>query len=161
MFYLLLLLGFIAMAAGVFVGGFGIAIRETSFGAALLVVAASPSRVVSFWGLAATVRNCGRSCVQGAVAERLRPARMGGRDTDRRMGERRDVSALTVSIGDQNRGCQCRRVYAEVPVTPAKLDAPDSQERRRKSDQNGCSAPWRRSKFPRLAERRWGGQSPH
>ena len=37
MFYLLASFGFAAMAVGVFVVGFGVPIRETSFGAALLI----------------------------------------------------------------------------------------------------------------------------
>src|ERR1700678_1370320 len=37
MFYLLVILGLVAMAAGVFVVGFGVPIRETVFGSGLLV----------------------------------------------------------------------------------------------------------------------------
>ena len=38
MFYLLLVLGLMSMAAGLFIVGFAVPIRETSFGSALLVV---------------------------------------------------------------------------------------------------------------------------
>ena len=77
MFYLLLLFGLVAMAAGVFVVGFGVPIRESPFGAALLMagsVAITGGFVLV--GLAAAVRELQR-VVQGLkarpVARPLRP----------------------------------------------------------------------------------------
>jgi hypothetical protein len=135
MFYLLLLLGFIAMAAGVFIGGFGIPIRETSFGAALLVVA---SVVVTggfiLVGLAAAVRELQR-VVQGLKA-RLpgapRPVRpMERRDGERRNGERWESERLDGA----DRRPEPRLPIPGAPGTEApnvKLDELDTQERWRK-----------------------------
>src|ERR1700730_12820924 len=93
MFFLLLLLGFIAMAAGVFVAGFGIPIRETSFGAALRVIASFAfTGGFILVGLAAAVRELQR-VVQGLKA-RLPGAPRPVRPIERRDGERRNGERL-------------------------------------------------------------------
>jgi len=128
MFYLLLLLGFITIAAGVFVVGFGIPIRETSFGAALLVagsVAVTGGLILV--GLAAAVRELQR-VVQGLKARPgvPRPLRAADRsDAERRDGERTDGRPgprlpMTGAPG------------TEAPnVIPTKFDAPDTQQSRK------------------------------
>ena len=138
MFYLLLLLGFIAMAAGVFVVGFGIPIRETSFGAALLVIASvAVTGGFILVGLAAAVRELQR-VVQGLKA-RLpgapRPVRpMERRDGERRNGERREGERLDGA----DRRPEPRLPIPGAPdteapnVIPTKIDEPDTQERWRK-----------------------------
>jgi hypothetical protein len=138
MFYLLLLLGFIAMAAGVFVVGFGIPIRETSFGAALLVVASvAVTGGFILVGLAAAVRELQR-VVQGLKA-RLpgapRPVRpMERRDGERRNGERREGERLDGA----DRRPEPRLPIPGAPdtetpnVIPTNIDEPDTQERWRK-----------------------------
>ena len=81
MFLLLLMFGLIAMAAGVFVVGFGVPIRETSFGAALLIagsVAITGGFIVV--GLAAAVRELQR-VVQGL---KMRPMPRPLRQTERK-----------------------------------------------------------------------------
>ena len=133
MFYLLLLFGFIAMAAGVFVVGFGIPIRETSFGAALLVVA-SVAVMGGFIlvGLAAAVRELQR-VVQGLKA-RLPGAPRPVRPIERRDGERRNGERLDGA----DRRPEPRLPIPGAPgteapnVIPTKLDEPDTQERWRK-----------------------------
>jgi hypothetical protein len=87
MFYLLLFFGLIAMAAGVFVIGFGVPIRETPFGASLLTsgsVAITGGFVVV--GLAAVVRELQR------VAQGLkgRPMPRPLRPLERKEGERKE-----------------------------------------------------------------------
>jgi hypothetical protein len=134
MFYLLLLLGFIAMAAGVFVGGFGFPIRETSFGAALLVVGSvAVTGGLILVGLAAAVRELQR-VVQGLkarVPSGPRPARpVERREGERRNGERREADRL-----DSDRRPEARMPMPAAPgaealnVIPTKLDASDTQER--------------------------------
>jgi hypothetical protein len=120
MFYLLLLLGFIAMAAGVFVIGFGIPIRETSFGAALLTsgsIAITGGFVLV--GLAAAVRELKR-VAQALKARSPRPVRPAERrDGERAGSDRRSEPRLPMpgALG------------AEVPnAVSTKLDASDTQE---------------------------------
>lgn len=138
MFYLLLLLGFTAMAAGVFIVGFGIPIRETSFGAALLVVASvAVTGGFILVGLAAAVRELHR-VVQGVKARlpgAQRPVRpMERRDGERRNGERREGERLDGA----DRRPEPRLPIPGAPgteapnVIPTKLDEPDTQERWRK-----------------------------
>ena len=89
MFYLLLFFSFIAMAGGVFVLGFGIPIRETQFGAALLMaggVAITGGFILV--GLAAAVRELQR-VVQGLKA-RLPGGPRPIRPMERKDGERSD-----------------------------------------------------------------------
>jgi hypothetical protein len=138
MFYLLLLLGFIAMAAGVFIVGFGIPIRETSFGAALLVVASvAVTGGFILVGLAAAVRELQR-VVQGLKA-RLPGAPRPVRPMERRDGERRNEERRE---GERLDGAD-RRPEPRLPipgapdteapsVIPTKLDEPETQERWRK-----------------------------
>ena len=123
MFYLLLLLGFIAMATGVFIVGFGIPIRETPFGAALLIagcVAMTGGLVLV--GLAAAVRELQR-VVQGLKARfpgMPRPLR----PMERKDGERNDSA-------DKGPG-PLRVPMPAAPGTeaanamPTKFDAPDT-----------------------------------
>ena len=133
MFYLLLLLGFIAMAAGVFVVGFGIPIRETSFGAALLVIASvAVTGGFILVGLAAAVRELQR-VVQGLKA-RLPGAPRPVRPMERRDGERREGERLDGA----DRRPEPRLPIPGAPdteapnVIPTKLDEPDTRELWRK-----------------------------
>ncbi len=83
MFYLLVILGVLSMAIGVFVVGFGVPVRETSFGAGLLVagtVAITAGFILV--GLAATVaelRRVAQALKQRApnVPRQLRPVERG------------------------------------------------------------------------------------
>jgi len=122
MFYLLLLLSFIAMATGVFVVGLGIPIRETFFGAALLIagsVALTGGLILV--GLAAAVREL-RRMVHGLKARSPGPRPV--RHAERRDGER---------IADSDRRPEPRlpmpgALGAEaLNVIPTKLDAPDTR----------------------------------
>ena len=124
MFYLLLLLGFIAMAAGVFVVGFGVPIRETPFGASLLVVGSvAVTGAFILVGLAAAVRELHR------VAQALR-ARMPGGPRPMRPLERKDAER---SDGADKRPGPPRLPMPAAPgaesanAMPTKFDAPDTQ----------------------------------
>src|SRR6516165_9164812 len=87
--YLLLFFGIIAMAAGVFVIGFGIPIRETPFGAALLTVGSiAITGSLILVGLAAAVRELQR-VVQGLKA-RLPGVSRPLRPMERNDGEHKD-----------------------------------------------------------------------
>src|SRR5215467_13568921 len=128
MFYLLLSLGFIAMAAGVFVVGFGVPIRETSFGAALLIAGSGAiTSGLILVGLAAAVRELQR-VVQG-LKVRMPVGPRPVRPMERRDGERRD--------GERSAGSD-RRLEPRLPtpgtpgaeladVIPTKLDASNPQ----------------------------------
>jgi hypothetical protein len=137
MVFLLSLLGFVAVAAGVFGVGLGIPLRDTSFGAALLMagsVAVTGGFILV--GLAATVREL-RRVVQGFKAplsgmprpvrplERRDEERIERRDeeqrfetADRRMAPR---TRMPAALGTDGRD-----------MVPAKFDAPDPRERWRK-----------------------------
>jgi hypothetical protein len=128
MVFLLLLLGFIAVAAGVFGVGLGVPIRETSFGAALLV-AGSVGITGGFIlvGLAAVVREL-RQVVHGfkappsAMPRPVRPLER--RDEERIEGaDRRTEPRLYMPVA-------LRADAADV--IPAKFDSPDIPERWRK-----------------------------
>lgn len=126
MFYFLLLLGFVAMAAGVFVIGFGIPIRETSFGAALLMsgsIAITGGFILV--GLAAAVRELKR------VAQGLK-MRFPGGPRPVRPAERRDTERAGSDRRPEPRLPMPGALGPEVPnVVPTKLDAsdtPDTQE---------------------------------
>jgi hypothetical protein len=89
MFYLLLLFSFIAVAAGVFVVGFGVPIRETPFGAGLLTVGSvAITGGFILVGLAAAVRELER-VVQGLKA-RVPGVPRPLRPMERKDGERKD-----------------------------------------------------------------------
>lgn len=132
MFYFLLLLGFIASAAGVFMGGFGVPIRETAFGAALLM-AGSVAITGGFIlvGLAAAVRELQR-VVQGLKARAPGPPRPG----ERRNGERRERE----HIEGADRGPEPRLPVPDVVdadalnVIPTKFNAPDTPEQPREPE---------------------------
>src|SRR5215472_2736272 len=135
MFFLLLLLGFIAMAGGVFLAGFGLPIRETSFGAALLVVGSiAVMGGLILAGLAAAVREL-QLIVQGLKA-RLPGVPKPARPMERRNGERQE--------GERLNGAD-RRPEPRLPLSgppgietlnaiPTRLDGPDTQERWRKPE---------------------------
>src|SRR5215467_15597063 len=128
MFYILLLLSFFAIAAGVVVAGFGIPIRETSLGASLLIVG---SIVIMggfiLVGLAAAVRELQR--VVHGLKVRLPVGPRPVRPADRRDAQRRDGER----IAGADRRMEPRlptpgTVGTEAPdVIPTKLDAPDPQ----------------------------------
>jgi hypothetical protein len=118
MYYILLSFSFVALAAGVFVVGFGVPIRETPFGAALLIVGSvAVTGGFILVGLAAGVRELER-VVQGlkarvpGVPRPLRP--MERKDgADKRPGPPR-VPLPT-------------RPGPDVPnLMPTNLDAPDA-----------------------------------
>jgi hypothetical protein len=132
MYYLLLIFGLIAMAVGVFVVGFGVPIRETPFGAALLIVgsvAITGGFIVI--GLAAAVAELQR-VAQGlkarpGVPRPLRPVER--KDGDRKAGERKDGDAdklpgppripMPARLGPPT------RLAPEAPsMMPTNLDAP-------------------------------------
>src|SRR5215471_11743204 len=136
MFYLLLLLGFIAIATGVFVGGFGFPIRETSFGAALLVVGSTAVMGgLILVGLAAAVREL-QQVVQGLKARvpvGPRPIRRAERrDGERRNGERSEGDRLDGDRRPEPRLPMPGAYGAEaLNVIPTKHEALDAQERLR------------------------------
>jgi hypothetical protein len=124
MFYLLLFFGFIAVAAGVFVVGFGVPIRETPFGAALLM-AGSVAITGGFIlvGLAAAVRELQR--VAQGLKVRLPGMPRPVRPIERKDGERND--------GAERRPGPPRMSMPAAPgaepanAMPTKIDAPDTQ----------------------------------
>ena len=89
MFYLLLMLGLVSTATGVFVVGFGIPIRETMFGSSLLV-AGSVAITGGFitLGLAAAVAEL-RSVIQALKARIPAVSRPTTRTTERKEADRR------------------------------------------------------------------------
>jgi len=129
MFYLLILFGFIAMAAGLFVLGFGFPIRETPFGAALLI-AGSVAMTGGFvlLGLAAAVREL-RQVAQGLKARPMgapRPVR----PPEHKEGERHDGAGrrpgpprLPVPAAQ---GAEIANAIAPH-LMPAKFDVPGMQ----------------------------------
>jgi hypothetical protein len=143
MVFLLSLLGFIAVAAGVFGVGLGIPLRDTSFGAALLMagsVAVTGGFILV--GLAAAVREL-RRVVQGFKAPPSgmpRPVRpLERRDLERRDEERRDEERRDEQrIEGAERRMESRQRMpvalraASSDMIPAKFDAPEPRERWRK-----------------------------
>lgn len=129
MVFLLSLLGFVAVAAGVFGVGLGVPLRDTSFGAALLV-AGSVAVTGGFilMGLAAAVREL-RRVVQGFKAPLSgmpRPVRpLERRDEDRLEGADRRVEPPPQRMPVPVRA-------APADMIPGKFDAPDTRERWRK-----------------------------
>jgi len=127
MVFLLSLLSFIAVAAGLFGIGLGVPVRETWFGAALLMagsVAVTGGFVLV--GLAAAVREL-RQIGQGFKAplpEMPRPVRpLERRDVERIDGaDRRTAPRMPVPLSADARD-----------MVPTKLDAPDPRGRWRKS----------------------------
>ncbi|SRR5579871_1564323 len=136
MFFLLLLLGFIATAIGVFVAGFGVPIRETSFGAALLVagsVAITGGFVLV--GLAAAVRELQR------VVQGLKARASGGprpvRPMERRSGERREGERIEGAVDKRHepRLPMPGALGADVAnVIPAKFEGPAAEEQWRRPE---------------------------
>jgi hypothetical protein len=129
MVFLLSLLGFIAVAAGVFGVGLGVPLRDTSFGAALLM-AGSVAVTGGFilMGLAAAVREL-RRVVQGFRAP---PS---GMPRPVRPLERRDEEHLEDADRRMEPRPQRLPVALRAPapdVIPAKFDASDTRERWRK-----------------------------
>jgi hypothetical protein len=129
MFHLLLLLGFVAMAAGVFVAGFGIPIRETPFGAAMLMIASvAITGGLVLVGLAAAVRELQR-VVQG-LKSRVPAGSRPVRPVERKDGERRDGEPR--GDGADRRSGPPRlpvpeSFESEVPHSvPPRFDAPDA-----------------------------------
>jgi len=136
MFYLLLLLGFVAMAAGVFVVGFGIPIRETPFGAAMLMVA-SVAIMGGFVlvGLAAAVRELQRVVL--ALKSRVPAGPRPVRPVERKDGERRD-NELRGDGADKRSGSHRLPMpdafEPEIPHTiPPRFDATDAPGSERKA----------------------------
>ncbi len=116
MFYLLVILGVLSMAMGVFVVGFGVPVRETSFGAGLLVagtVAITAGFILV--GLAATVaelRRVAQALKQRApnVPRPLRPVERSPRLSATRSSARRGWS------GDRVRRA-APRCHRRVPIS--------------------------------------------
>jgi hypothetical protein len=124
MYYLLLLFGAIAMAAGVFVVAFGIPIRESPFGAALLI-AGSVSITGGFIvvGLAAAVQELQRVVqglkTRGPVPRPLRPVER--KDGKREEGAERRPGPPRIPM-------PARPGVAAPNLMPTNLDAsPDAQ----------------------------------
>ena len=112
MFYLLLMFSLVTLGAGVFLIGFGLPIRETVFGSALLV-SATVALVGTFLlvGLAVAVRELQR-VVHGV---RRMPGPRPPRPADRKEGERRPPSQRPAS----------HRASAEAPIPPpTSIDEP-------------------------------------
>ena len=110
MFYLLLMFSLVSLGAGVFLIGFGLPIRETVFGSALLV-SATVALVGTFIliGLAVAVRELQR--VVHGVRRIPRPPRQ----PERKEGERRPPSQRPAS----------HRASADAPIPhPASIDEP-------------------------------------
>lgn len=130
MVFLLSLLGFIAVAAGVFGVGLGVPLRDTSFGAALLV-AGSVAVTGGFilMGLAAAVREL-RRVVQGFKAPLSgmpRPVRPLERRDD---GDRLEGADRRVEPPQQRMPVPVRAAPADMIA--AKFDGSDTRERWRK-----------------------------
>jgi hypothetical protein len=108
MIVLLLLLGFIAVAAGMFGLGLGIPVRETTFGAAVMVAASvAITGGLILVGLAAAVSELRRTLQHLRLPERARTA-------DRRMEPR---------VGGRPAG------YPDAgPVIPTRFDTPETGE---------------------------------
>jgi len=131
MFYILLLLGFVATGTGVFVVGFGIPIRETPFGAAMLVVASvAITGGFILVGLAAAVRELQRM-VQ-ALKSRAPAAPRPVRPVERKDGERRDGEPRGDSADRRSGPPRLpvpERFEPEATHTiPPRFDAPDAPE---------------------------------
>jgi hypothetical protein len=110
MFYLLLMFSLVTLGAGVFLMGFGLPIRETVFGSALLV-SATVALVGTFIliGLAVAVRELQR--VVHGVRRMPRPPR----PAERKEGERRPSSQRPAS----------HRASADAPIPPpTSIDEP-------------------------------------
>ncbi len=126
MIFLLLLLGFIAVAAGIFVLGLGTPLRETPFGAAALV-AASVAITGGFIlvGLAAAVSELRRVLLMGAKTPRaempqaVRPLERW--DEEPTEGSEREVGPPFSPHTDS------------PDVIPARFDAPEVREREARS----------------------------
>jgi hypothetical protein len=122
MYYLLLSFSFVALAAGVFVVGFGVPIRETPFGAALLIagsVAVTGGFILV--GLAAAVREL-EHVVQGLKARAPgvpRPLRQ----LERKDGERKD--GADKRPGPPRMPLPARPGPDAPHLMPTNLDAPD------------------------------------
>jgi hypothetical protein len=123
--YLLLFFGIIAMAAGVFVIGFGIPIRETPFGAALLTVGSiAITGSLILVGLAAAVRELQR-VVQGLKA-RLPGVSRPLRPMERNDGEHKDGTDKRTAPPPP-RLPMPGALGSEAPhALAAKFDAPDT-----------------------------------
>jgi hypothetical protein len=121
MYYLLLIFGLIAMAVGVFVVGFGVPIRETPFGAALLIVgsvAITGGFIVI--GLAAVVAELQR-VAQGLKARPGVPRPL--RPVERKDGERKAGDAG--KLPGPPRIPMPARLGPDAPsMMPTNLDAP-------------------------------------
>jgi hypothetical protein len=103
MFYLLVILGVLSMAIGVFVVGFGVPVRETSFGAGLLVagtVAITAGFILV--GLAATVAELRR--VAQALKQRAPNVPRPLRPVERSPSERGPVERGPAERGPAERG---------------------------------------------------------
>jgi hypothetical protein len=120
MYYVLLIFGVIAAAAGVFVIAFGVPMRETPFGAALLIagsVAVTGGFIVV--GLAAALQELQR-VVQGLKA---RPVPRPLRPMERKEGERKDGTERRP--GPPRIPMPARQPSPEAPnLIPTNLDAP-------------------------------------
>jgi len=176
MFYLLLMLGLVSTATGVFVIGFGIPIRETMFGSSLLVVGsvAITGGFITL-GLAAAVAEL-RSVIQ-ALKARIpavsRPTRTPERkEPDRRPGmplpprpafdppsgeaaplpshREPPASANTAPPQTARKPEWLRRAFAELstgsPPTPPPASAPDPHRNEIRSEK-----PWPRRVAPPVA----------
>jgi hypothetical protein len=134
MFYLLVILGLVSMAAGVFVVGFGVPIRETVFGSGLLIagsVAVTGGFIIV--GLAAAVAEL-QTVVQAlkarvpAVPRPLRPVdRKDG--TEKRPGPPRiptPVPAPTRNGSDSPHPIQDGAPHPELPPGPPPVEREDA-----------------------------------
>ena len=117
MFYLLLLFSLVTLGAGVFLIGFGLPIRETVFGSALLV-SGTVALVGTFLliGLAVAVRELQRVVHGVRRMPGPRPPRPAERPAERKEGERRPPSQRPASP---------RAVGADAPIPPpTSIDEP-------------------------------------
>jgi hypothetical protein len=117
MFYLLLLFSLVTLGAGVFLLGFGLPIRETVFGSALLV-SGTVALVGTFLliGLAVAVRELQR-VVHGV---RRMPGPRPPRPAERREGERKEAERRPPSHRPAS-----SRAHADAPIAaPTSIDEP-------------------------------------
>src|SRR5262245_898534 len=128
MVVLLSLLGFIVVAAGVFGLGLGIPVKDTTFGAAVLV--SSSTAIIGGFillGLAAAVAELRRSLQAGMRQMRL-PERF---EAERGHGARRMEPRISVPGAPDEAHAEAFDAQA-ANVIPTRFDAPEAIERPRK-----------------------------
>lgn len=123
MVVLLLLLGFIAAAAGTFGLGLGLPVKDTTFGAAVLVSSSvAITGGIILVGLAAAVSELRRALQAGMRQTRLPERFDAERGQTRRMEPRLGVPGAPGGAADADAG----------DVIPTRFDAPEAMERPRK-----------------------------